>query len=150
MTSSLPRIRYLFAALGFCFNLACGHEASEGPGDGGPGADAAKPGADGGDASPSGDDGAPSECHGYCPKPNGASCYSDCDCENKCLGGGDKTGTCGDELAPTVNCDDAGACPDGSTCGTFGICAGTACGSNDDCPAKENCIDHKCVVFGCI
>jgi len=85
------------------------------------------------------------ECHGYCPQPNGASCFSDCDCYDKCI-----HGTCADPVAQSVDCDDAGACPSGQTCGPFGGCEGAACSTSEDCPIEQQCMSGKCSAAGCI
>jgi hypothetical protein len=85
------------------------------------------------------------QCHGYCPQPNGASCTSDCDCTNKCIGG-----VCSDPVAPSLSCDDAGACPAGQKCGPFGGCEGAACSKTADCPIEQECISGACVTMGCI
>ena len=85
------------------------------------------------------------ECHGYCPQPNGASCSSDCDCYDKCIGG-----TCTDPVVTSASCDDASACPAGQTCGPFGGCEGAACATTEDCPIEQQCQSGKCVVTPCI
>ena len=85
------------------------------------------------------------ECHGYCPQPNGAACTSDCDCQNKCIGG-----VCSDPIVTGVPCDDAGACPAGQKCGAFGGCAGATCKTSVDCPIEQQCMSGACVAMGCI
>ncbi|HEY1959861.1 MAG TPA: hypothetical protein VGH28_29840 [Polyangiaceae bacterium] len=127
----------LFASILVAASIACGGQTA--PTDSDAGSDAAP------------DVSAPiNECHGYCPQPNGSLCTSDCDCYDKCLGGTDKPARCGDPVAPTVPCDEAGACPAGQTCGTFGGCEGMACGSTDDCPSQQTCMAGKCAIVGCI
>lgn len=104
----------------------------------------------GGDAGADADSGPISVCHGYCPQPNGSPCSSDCDCDNKCLGGTDKPATCANPIAPNIACSDAAACPSGQTCGPFGSCEGATCGTTDDCPPQQQCVSSTCKAFGCL
>jgi len=115
-----PKMRFLL--LSFIFVAACGGQT------------VAPEGTDAGhDAAPDialdvAPDGPIAQCNGYCPQPNGASCTSDCDCQNKCIGG-----ICTNPTSPTVSCSngDAGStCPSGGKCGVFGTCEGTACKLN--------------------
>ena len=87
-----------------------------------------------------------SECHGYCPQPNGSSCTSDCDCYEKCLGG-----TCAPPTATTITCgDDAAACPLNQQCSVMGTCEGATCAATADCPVEQQCLNEVCTFFGCI
>ena len=89
---------------------------------------------------------APVTCHGACPQPNGASCQSDCDCYNKCLGG-----ICADPTHPAIPCTgDASGCPAAQTCALSGTCEGAACASSDECPPQQQCSAQRCQFFGCI
>jgi hypothetical protein len=105
----------------------------------------------GGDGGPDGGaDGPVVQCNGYCPQPNGSPCGGDCDCENKCLFGTDTPAVCADPIVPTIPCGAAQACPSGQECGPFGECQGATCSTNNECPAKQQCISGQCSVIGCI
>ena len=100
------------------------------------------------DATDAGNDatGPIAQCHGYCPQPNGASCSSDCDCYNKCVGA-----VCADPIAPSTSCSgDAATCPSGQKCGPFGECEGATCSTTADCPIEQQCISGACVTMACI
>ncbi len=85
------------------------------------------------------------QCNGYCPKPNGSACTSDCDCYQKCL-----YGTCAAPIAPSVACgDDAAVCPSGQSCSVTGDCQGAACSTSDDCPVEQQCQAGHCAFFAC-
>jgi hypothetical protein len=134
------RFRNFGFASVFALATACGGVVTT-PGDAG---------ADAGQDAPQQDANPTVQCNGYCPKPNGSQCSSDCDCYQKCLNGTDKPPSCGDALAPTITCTGAADCPGGQTCGAFGECQGASCGTSDDCPAHQDCQAGACVVVGCI
>ena len=127
----------LFSIFSISMALACGGQTAPAGTDGG---------ADSGE-----DAGPTSQCHGYCPQPNGSTCASDCDCFDKCVSGKDTPPQCGAPIVPSISCgDDAAACPSGQTCGSFGYCTGGACTISNECPSKQQCTGGKCTEFGCI
>jgi hypothetical protein len=131
---------HLFVTTALAFVLACGGQVTQPD----PSGDA------GSDAPSSPDTSNPTQCHGYCPQPNGSACASDCDCDNKCLFGTDTPPVCADPIVPAIACTSATECPSGQSCSAFGTCEGSPCTTSNECPSKQQCIASACAVVGCI